>query len=197
LGFLGLKYFDRQDYPRSSKYLTWASTPDAPENTDSRIWNWLAQSLLETKEYKDGVIAIDHFLKASADSVVKAKGFETKAKLLIGDSRLDEAIAAADEGLRIVKDGATQAQLLIAQGDALLAMGDRLETDGDRSAARAKWQAAAGKYVVPSQLIDSPLVTPLALSKAIKALERTGSTEKVDELRSQLRSKYPDYKPAD
>jgi len=55
LGYLGLTYFDRKDFNRSAKYLAWASTPDAPSNTDSRIWNYLGQSLLEknSKSYDD------------------------------------------------------------------------------------------------------------------------------------------------
>lgn len=193
LGFLGLKFFDRKDYSRSARYLTWAATPDAPENTDSRVWNYLAQARLEIKGYEDALVAIDHFLKASADSLPKARGFETKARALIGLERYDDAIAASDEGLRIVKDGVVQGQLLIAQGDALLAAGDKLEKDGDLNSAKDKWQAAAGKYVVPSQVIDSPLVTPMALEKAVKALERLGDKTKADQLRNQLATKYPDY----
>lgn len=196
LGFLGLKFFDRKDYARSARYLTWASTPDLPENTDSRVWNYLAQARLEIKSYEDALIAIDHFLKASADSLPKARGFETKARALTGLERYDEAIAAADAGLQIVKDGVVQGQLLIAQGDALLAAGDKLEKEGNLTAAKEKWQAAAGKYVVPSQVIDSPLVTPLALEKAIKALDRLGDKAKADQLRNQLNSRYPDHQPA-
>jgi len=195
LGFLGLKYFDRKDFARSARYLTWASTPDSPDNTDSRVWNYLAQAQLEIKSYEDALQAIDHFLKASADSLPKARGFETKARALIGLERFDDAVAAADEGLRIVKDGVVQGQLLIAQGDALLAAGDKLEKDGDLSSAKEKWQAAAGKYVVPSQVIDSPLVTPIALEKAVKALERIGDSTKAGQLRNQLATKYPDYQP--
>lgn len=197
LGFLGLKFFDRKDYARAARYLTWAATPDVPENTDSRVWNYLAQARLEIKSYEDALIAIDHFLKASADSLPKAKGFETKARALTGLERYDEAIAAADEGLQIVKDGVVQGQLLISQGDALLAAGDKLEKEGNLSAAKDKWQAAAGKYVVPSQVIDSPLVTPLALEKAVKALDRLGDKAKAEQLRNQLAAKYPDHQPGE
>jgi TolA-binding protein len=193
LGFLGLKFFDRKDFHRSARYLTWASTPETPENTDSRIWNYLAQARLETKAFEEGLSAIDFFLKASSDSLPKARGFETMARLLIGLERFEDAVSASDEGLRIVKDGVVQGQLLIVQGDALLAAGDKLEKDGDLNAAKDKWQAAAGKYVVPSQVIDSPLVTPMALEKAVKALERLGDKTKADQLRNQLATKYPDY----
>ena len=197
LGFLGLKFFDRKDFARAARYLTWASTPDAPENTDVRIWDYLAQAQNAIKSYEDALKAIDNFLKGSPESLAKARGFETKARTLIGLGRFDDAIAVADEGLRMVKDGDQQAMLLIVQGDALLGAGDKFETDGDINLAREKWNAAAGKYIVPSQVVDKAAITPVALTKAVKALERVGDKDKAEQLRQQLKSKYPDYKPAD
>jgi TolA-binding protein len=197
LGFLGLKHFDRKDYGRAARYLTWASTPETPEDTDARIWNYLAQAQLEIKSYEDSLKAIDNFLDVSPDSVTKAKAYETKSRALLGLTRFDDSLTAADEGLRIVKDGVVQALLLIAHGDALFAAGDKAEVDGDIQTARTKWEAAAGKYIVPSQTIENPAVTPLALSKAVKALQRVGDNTKADQLREQLKTKYPEYQPAE
>jgi TolA-binding protein len=194
LGFLGLRYFDRKDYDRASRYLTWASTPDAPDNTDLRIWNYLAQSKLEVKDYEEGVKAADHFLSASPDNLPKARGYETKARLLIGTGRFDEAIMTAGEGLNLSKDGDTQGLLLLAQGDAFLAAGDKLEVEGNAAAAKEKWQKAVEKYIVPSQTLDDPVITPKALSKSIQALDRLGDAEKAEKLRKQLKTSYPDFK---
>ena len=193
LGYLGLTYFDRKDFNRSAKYLSWASTPDAPSNTDSRIWNYLGQSLLEIKSYDDSVKAIDHYLADAPDSMVKAKALLTKATAQLGAGKIDESQATADEGLRIVKDGGVQGQLLIVQGDALLAAGDKLETEGNADGAKEKWLAAAGKYVTPSQVLKDDIVTPQALSKAVQALERLGEKDKADLLRTQLQREYPAY----
>ncbi len=193
LGYLGLTYFDRKDYNRSARYLTWASTPDAPANTDARIWNYLSQSLLELKSFEECIKSIDFYLADAPDSVVKAKALVTKASAQLGLSKSDEASATADEGLRIVKDGGVQGQLLILQGDALLAAGDKLETEGNAEGAKEKWRAAAGKYVVPSQVLKDDVVTPSALDKAAKALERLGEKERADALRMQLKREYPTY----
>ena len=102
-------------------------------------------------------------------------------------------MAAADEGLRIVKDGAEQGQLLIVQGDALIAQGDKLETEGNHDGAAEKWKAAAAKFVVPSQVLSHPLVTPEALAKAAKALDRLGDKASAAEMRRLLKKDYPRY----
>ncbi len=194
LGFLGLTFFKSKEYNRSAKYLTWASTPEVPENTDPRIWNFLAQSLLEVKSYDDCVKAVDHFLATSPDPGSKALGLLTKARALLGAGKPDSAQDAADEGLHIVKDGAAQGRLLIVQGDALLAEGDKLETEGDHDGAAAKWKGAAAKFVMPSQVLADPQVTPEALEKAAKALERLGQKASADEMRRLLAKDYPNYK---
>lgn len=157
LGYLGLSFFDRKDFARSSRYLTWAVTPDAPENTEPVMWNYLGQALLEVKSY-------------------------------------DECQATAAAGLNIVKDGGVQGQLLIVQGDALLAAGDKLETEGNHTGAAEKWQEAAAKFVVPSQILEDDVVTPEALDKAASALDRIGDKEKAAAMREQLKTKFPKYK---
>ncbi len=196
LGYLGLSCFDRKDFARASRYLTWAATPDAPENTEPVLWNYLGQALLEVKNYEDSVKAMDNFLKVSPDNLPKAKGFLTKAKAELGLAKWDDVQNTAAEGLKIVKDGGVQGLLLIVQGDALLAAGDKLETEGNHTAAAEKWQAAAARYVVPSQVLDDEVVTPEALNKAAAALDRIGDKDKAAAMREQLKTKFPNYKPA-
>ncbi len=196
LGYLGLTFYDKKDFARSAKYLTWASTPDTPENTDPRIWNYLGQALLETKQYDDCVKAIEHFLNASDENMGKARGYYTKASALVGLGKFEDAVDTTDDGLAIVKDGGLQGQLLIVQGDALLAEGDKLETDGNHDGAKEKWKASASKYVVPSQVIKDDYVTPLALDKAAQALERLGDKTQADAMRTQLKKEYPNFKSA-
>jgi tetratricopeptide (TPR) repeat protein len=86
----------------------------------------------------------------------------------------DEADKVAQEALQVVKDGKLQAELLILEGDIYAAQGDKLAAEGQQAAAVEKWKAAAAKYAVPSQFFDDPDVTPDALYKAAKALEKAG-----------------------
>lgn len=195
LTWLGLKFFDRGEFGKSARFLAMASTPDAPENTDSRLWNYLGMAYLEIKSYQNCLEAIDFFLKLTPDSAAKAKGYQTRGAALLGLGRFEDAVAATQEGLRIVKEGRVQAQLLILEGRILFAEGDRLLQDGKQKEARDKWRAAAGKFVVPSQIFDDPEITPQALDLAVRALDRSGDPDKADELRAQLKKKYPNYKP--
>ncbi len=195
LGFLGLMLFDKKDFTRSARYLTWAATPEAPASTDSRIWNYLGQAQLEAKNYAESVAAIDFYLAAAPDSVAKARGFHTKALALLGKGDTAASQAAAEEGLRIVKEGVAQGQLLIVQGDALFIEGDKLQMEGNHDAAMEKWKAAAGKYLVPSQLLSDDTLTPKALTRAIKALERLGDKAAAEARSEQLKKDYPNYKP--
>ena len=106
-----------------------------------------------------------------------------------------EADLTAKDGLTIVKDGKLQAQLLIQEGDIYYEEGEKLEKAGDHDAALQKWKDAAGKYIVPSQIFVDPQITPEALFKAARALNRAGEASKAEELLKQLKSRYPEYRP--
>lgn len=194
LTWLGLKYFDQGKFKQSSRYLALASTPDEPINTDPRVWNYLGMARLENGDYDNAIIAIDHFLSQTPDSAAKARALLTKGAAYLGKGEFDTANAAAEEGLEFVKSGKPQALLLILQGDISVARGNQLEKAGDTAAARAEWQAAAGKYAVPSQFLDDPEITPEALEKSAKVLDKLGETEKAEKAREQMK-RYPDYQP--
>ena len=60
-------------------------------------------------------------------------------------------------------------------------------------AARAKWQAAAGKYAVPSQVFEDDQVTPEALHKAALTFDKLGDSAQAQKIRQQLKSRYPKW----
>jgi TolA-binding protein len=193
LAWLGLKLFDQRAFERSAKYLTLASTPEVPENTDSRVWNYLGMALLETKEFEKSIAATNHFLAVTPESAPKARGLLTKGRALLGLGRFDDAENVVREGLEFAKDGKPQALLLILEGDILFAMGEKLAAENKTAAAKQKFTAAAGKYLVPAQFFIDAEVTPEALDKAARALDATGQQAKADEFRRSLKEKYPKY----
>jgi tetratricopeptide (TPR) repeat protein len=193
LTWLGLKLYDQKSYPRAAQYLSLASTPDAPENTDPRVWNYLGMAFLETKDFETSVKATDHFLKVTADGAPKARALLTKGRALLGMKKFDEAEAVVQEGLAFAKDGKPQALLLILQGDILLALGDKLTAENQAAAATEKYSAAAGKFMIPAQFFDDDEITPEALDKAAKSLEKSGQADKAVEFRKLLKDKYPAY----
>jgi TolA-binding protein len=193
LTWLGLTLFNKKSYKQATHYLSLASTPDTPENTDPRVWNYLGMAFLETKDYESSVKATDHFLKVTGDGAPKARGLLTKGRSLLGLGKFDEAEAVVQEGLAFAKDGKPQALLLILQGDILLALGDKLTAENQAAAAAEKYSGAAGKYMVPAQFFDDEEVTPEALDKAAKALEKSGQADKAGDFRKLLKQKYPSY----
>lgn len=193
LTWLGLTYYNKKNYMRAAQYLAIAATPDAPENTDPRVWSYLGMAFLETRDFESSVKSTDHFLKVTPDGAPKARGLLTKGRALLGMGRFDEAEAVVQEGLAFAKDGKPQALLLILQGDILMALADKLSADGQGAAAGEKYTAASGKYLIPAQFFDDDEVTPEALDKAAVALEKGGQAAKAGEFRKLLKDKYPAY----
>jgi TolA-binding protein len=195
LSWLGIKLFDQKLYSRCTQYLSLASTPDAPENTDPRVWNYLGRAFLETKDYESSIKATDHYLKTVPESAARAHGLRTKGLALLGLNQFEAADAVVQEGLGFAKDGKPQAMLLILQGDILSAQGDKLAAEGQAAPAQAKQAEAAAKFLIPSQFFDDDEVTPEALDKAAKALIKAGQPEKAAEFEKALKQKYPSYQP--
>jgi TolA-binding protein len=193
LGWLGITLFNKGDYARSARFLTYASADDAAPSPV--IWDHLGRAWLEMKKYDEANAATDKLLANPPDVGSKARGLLTKSRALLGMGRFAEADQVAKDGLTIVKDGKLQAQLLIQEGDVYFEEGEKAEKAGDHAEAMQKWEAAAGKYVVPSQIFVDPQITPEALFKAARALDRTGQTDKAAELKSQLKTRYPEYRP--
>lgn len=196
LTWLGLNLFNKKAYPRAAHYLSLAATPDAPENTDPRVWNYLGMAFLETKDYESSIKSTDHFLKGTADGAPKAQGLVTKGRAMLGLGKFDEAEAVVQEGLAFAKDGKPQARLLILHGDILVALGDKLTAENQAPAALEKYSGAAGKYMIPAQFFEDEEVTPEALDKAAKALEKSGQPDKAADFRKALKQKYPAYQPS-
>jgi tetratricopeptide (TPR) repeat protein len=193
LTWLGLKLYDQKLFPRCAQYLSLASTPDAPENTDPRVWSYLGLAFLETKDYESCVKATDHYLKATPESAARARGLVTKGRALLGLNQFEAADAVVQEGLGFAKDGKPQALLLILQGDVLSAIGNKLAAEGQADAAKAKHGEAAAKFMIPSQFFDDEEVTPEALDKASQALQKAGQSDKAAEFQKLLKQKYPSY----
>ena len=54
-------------------------------------------------------------------------------------------------------------------------------------------KAAARLYLIVSQLFVDPLIAPLAMYRASIAYEKSGQTEKAEQLKKNLKEKYPSF----
>ena len=66
-------------------------------------------------------------------------------------------------------------------------MGDIAARDGDL-------EGAAREYLVVSQIFMDREITPMALTKAINAYLSLGEKEKVQKLRAQMQTSFPNYR---
>jgi tetratricopeptide (TPR) repeat protein len=195
--FVGVKFFERGNFGASARYLSLASTPDEPKNTETVVWSYLGQAQLKNKNYDSAVAALDNYLAETPAGAGRASALIFKGKALLGLKKFDEAAQCASDGLQMVKEGRLHAQLQMLQGDIAMAAGDAFEAAGDHAKAMEEWKKAAGNFVVVSQIFVDPEITPEAAYKAVQALEKIGETAKAEALRKQLKAKYPKYEPAE
>jgi TolA-binding protein len=195
LKWLGLKLYSGSDFKRAARFLELAVTPENPENTEPVVWNYLGMAQLENKQFDASIQAMENFLKSEPDAATRARALLTKGRAQLGKGLFDDADKVAQEALQVVKDGKLQAELLILEGDIYAAQGDKLAAEGQQDAAVGKWKDGAAKYAVPSQFFDDPDVTPDALYKAAKVLEKAGDAAKAKQMLQQLQQRYPKYQP--
>lgn len=193
--FLGVKYFERGNFRASARYLARASTPDAPQNTEAMVWNYLGQAELKNGSHEAAVKAIDNYIAQTPDGAGWANALIHKGHALLALGRFEESSNCASEGLERVKEGRLHAQLQMLQGDIALAHGDSLSAGGDQVRAMDEWKKAAGNFVVVSQMFVDIEITPEAADKAATALDKIGEKAKAEALRKQLKAKYPSYEP--
>ena len=191
--FLGVKFFEKGNFRSCAKYLTLASTPAEPQNTEAMVWNYLGQAELKNANFQQSVTALDNYLAQTPTGGGRANALIFKGKSLLELSKFDEADQCAKDGLDMVKEGRLHALLQMLQGDIALARGDSLAKANDQTKAMEEWQKAARNFVVVSQIFVDPEITPEAADKAIHALEKIGDKAKADALRKQLKAKYPNY----
>lgn len=195
LGWLGLTLFARDDFARCAKYLKLASTPEEPQNTQPTIWKVLSMALVELGDFKEAAETVEHFLAITPPSDERGISLLTKSKALLGLKDYAGAKAATQEGLGFIKAGKRQAQLMMQEGDILMAEARDLMAAGDTNGGIKLFNEAAGKYIVPSQLIVDPELTPMALFRAAEALVSAGERAKAEEFVKQLKEKYPEFDP--
>ena len=194
---LGIRYFERGNYRASARYLSMASTPDEPKNTEALVWNYLGKADLNIGKYEEALKSFNNYLAQTPEGGGWAEALLYKSTALLRLKRFDEAMQHNGEALQKVKEGRLNARLQILRGDIADALGDSYAEKGEQDKALTNWKEAAGNYIVISQFFVDPEITPESAYKAAAVLDKIGEKEKAQALREQLKAKYPDYKPKD
>ncbi len=197
LGWLGLTLFAQDDFKRAAKYLGRATTED-PVHTIPTIWNYLGMARVENGSYKEAISSLQHFLDVTTQpGAERGKALLFRARAELGQGEHDTALATADEALGFIKTGRLHAELLILEGDIHYDRAQKMEAKGQTNLAIDEYRKAAAKYIVPGQFFVDPKITPEAVWKTIRALEKAGDVDRARTLRKELSDKYPNYKPAE
>ncbi len=194
LSSLGFRYYQRNNFRASARYLTKASSPENPDQTDPQIWNFLGLAELENGNHENSIRALDFYLTKTPEGAGRAKALLGKGRALLALGKFDEATQSAADSLLFVKEGKIHAQLQLLQGDIAMTHGNVLAAANEKASAITEWKKAAGNYVVVSQIFVDPQITPEALEKSAAVLEKLGEKDKAESLRKQLAGKYPNHK---
>ncbi len=175
--WLGVKLYEEGEAAAASDYLSMAANEQDPKATEPVIWKFLAKARLDAGRFASAVSAVDHYLATAEEAGSRASGLLDKARAQFGLQAFDEADATAVEGQKVVRQGKTNAWLGLLRGDI--------------AAARERWEDAIKHYIVPSQTMVDPEVTPLALWKTSQALQRAGQREESKKFRAELETRFP------
>ena len=195
LFWLGMKLFDQEDFTNSAKYLSLASTPDKPEDSQLILWERLGVARQEIGQNDLALDAAEKQFALSKTPAAEAKALLTKSRALTGKELYDEARVAAREGSNRQKEGRVGAMLILQLGDIEFAQNN--------------YQEAAELFIVPATTFDDPQITPLALWKTIRAIDgelvsmggsaatserARGLDAKKTELKSEMTKRFPEFR---
>lgn len=180
IAWLGIELYSLEKYASSERFLTMASDPEHPKQTKSLIWSQLGKARIEVGKYDEAVAAIDFYLDTLTKPSERARALLDKSIAQLGMKKFDASLETAREALAIEKQGRVNAMIRMHLGD--IAMG------------RDRYEDAAREYIIISEIFLDPEITPRAMIKAAKALEKSGDKAKADAIRSDLRKQFPDFK---
>ncbi len=181
LTHLGMKLFDKQDFNGAETFLSAASTPTKPTETEALIWKRLGEARSKLKMHQGTIDAFAAYLEQVEKPSQRAAAFLATGRAQLCLKKFDEAKESARESLRSQKEGRTNAEA-------------RLLT-GDIASAQEDFAAAAREYLVLSQIYVDKELAPLALYKASNAYKNSGDPAKGAAIAKQLQEDFPNFTP--
>lgn len=178
--YLGRQLFERGDLGNAEIFLKRTGNPEKPGTTPPDIWEKLAQLYLEKKDWAKAVEHLDYFLVHQHHPEVEARALLDKSRCLLQLKNTDEANKVAEVVLGKVRQGRQNAEARVLLGEIAMAEGDP--------------ERAAQLFVIVCELYDDPVMTPLAMTRMVEALEAQGKTDEANDYRQQLKARYPNYR---
>jgi tetratricopeptide (TPR) repeat protein len=182
LTWLGLQLFQNGDFDGADDFLTMASTPDEPLNTDLVVWRHLAKARIELRHYDRAMGILPIVLEREERKFWRADAYLDKAHTHIGLGDWDKAREACHAGLQLDPDGTVRAGLQMSLGTIAMQRGD--------------FESAAASFLRTADLfIDDREIKPLALHRAAEALDALGRSAQAAEIRTRISREFVAWEP--
>ncbi|MEM7013761.1 MAG: tetratricopeptide repeat protein [Verrucomicrobiota bacterium] len=180
---LGRELYKQSDFRNAEEFLLLTAKPEMPLSTPVDIWDKLSKIYLDSGKNAEAIQHLDYFLAHQHHPETEARAKLDKAGCQLKLKKTEEATAVGEEVLDLVRQGRLNAEARILLGDIAMAEGDA--------------QRASELYVIVCQLVNDPVMTPRAMDRMIKALEKLGRKEEAEQYRTELKDRFPNYQPAD
>jgi TolA-binding protein len=180
---LGRAFFDAKDYGTAEPYLMLRSTPEKPKDTPPDIWRKLADVHLFMKKPQVALADLDHFLAHQPGVNERSRAMLDKAKCYLQIKDPKNALASAEEVLRLVRAGPINNEARVLIGDICMAQNDPVQ--------------AIQYYTIVVEFGADRVMVPLAMSRMATALEAKGDADRAAKYRKQLAADFPEFKAED
>ncbi|NNC87419.1 MAG: tetratricopeptide repeat protein, partial [Akkermansiaceae bacterium] len=182
LTWLGLQLFQQGDFDGADTFLTLASNPEDPADTDLIVWRHLAKARIELRHYSRAMDVLPIVLEREESDFWRTDACLDKVHALIGLGKWDEARVACHEGLQMDPHGTILAGLNMSLGKIAMQ--------------RKDYESAAASFLRTAEVfIDDREIKPLALHLAAEALDGLERADQAAEIRAQLKREFPEWKP--
>jgi tetratricopeptide (TPR) repeat protein len=182
-GHLGRAFYDAKDYAIAEPYLVLRSDPANPKQTPPDIWRKLADVHMHMKKFPAALTDLDNFLLHQQPLELRAQAILDKAKCYLRTGAAKEALASAEEVLRLVRSGQLNNEARVLIGDIYMSQNDPNQ--------------AIQFYSIVVEFGADKKTVPMAISKLSDALEAKGDVEKAAKYRKQLAADFPGFKVED
>lgn len=176
---LGRELYKQGDFRNAEDFLLLTAKPKTPLSTPVDIWDKLSKIYLDTGKWAEAIEHLDYFLAHQHHPETEARAKLDKAGCQLKLKKTGDAATVVEDVLTLVRQGRLNAEARILLGDIAMADDDA--------------QRASELYVIVCQLVNDPVMTPRAMERMAKALDKLGKTAEADQYRADLKEGYPNY----
>jgi len=182
LRWSGVGALQSGDAGTAERHLAVLTGPDRVQPADAEVWLALGRARVALGKWEAAADALQKHAGLASEPADQAAGQLGLAEARLGAGNYDAAAAAIEKALRFQPEGRMNAEARMLSG--------RLEMK------QARYAEAAKSFLNVALLHEDAELTPRALDNARLAYARAGNAPEAARLLNQLKTRYPEYRPA-